>query len=270
MVVTTDVIAEDQLVLQIMPIPPIPHQEQIITSNGVIVPRENGTAIAQLAVPPTDEGNDTMLAATPTEMGLTHELSDTAATTEAHGEDTRSSTLAHDRVAVVTEIVAHETQGDDTGISAPAHDRVAMLEDEQGNAASSAAKQATPPPPANSASAKRRSNSFTLKVKRLKPSAILQRPSPDKTVHMPRQRPLRSRRITAQSLSRIPASKRGEYLVLKHLGQASPLSESTAKNKFDTLFGQNPEDDEAPRELFLDGTNIGGRRRRRRAPRARA
>jgi len=172
-VVKPDAIAEDQPVPQITQIPPIPHQDQILTSNGTIVPGENGTATALLAATSTDEGNGTMLAATPTKMGLTHELSDTAATTEAHGEDTRSSTLAHDRVAVVTETVAHETHGDDTGISAPAHDRVAMLEDEQGNAASPAAKQAMPPPPADSASAKRCSKSFALKVKRLKPSAIL-------------------------------------------------------------------------------------------------
>jgi AraC-like DNA-binding protein len=206
-------------------------------------------------------------------MGLTHELSDAAATTEAHeacGEDTGNSAPAHDHVAVVIETLAHETHGDHTGISAPAHDRVAVPDDEQGNAASPAAKQATPPPPADSASAQRRFNSFALKVKRPKPEAILQRPSPDRTVRTPRQRLLRSRRIAAQSLSRIPASKRGEYLVLKRLGQASPLSKSTAKTKFDALFGQNPEDDEALRELFPDGTNIDGRRRRRRAPRARA
>jgi len=60
-------------------------------------------------------------------------------------------------------------------------------------------------------------------------------------------------------------SKRGEYLVLKRLGHASPLSASTARNKFDALFGNNPEDDEALRELFPDDGHIGGRRRRRRA-----
>jgi hypothetical protein len=63
-------------------------------------------------------------------------------------------------------------------------------------------------------------------------------------------------------------ARRGEYLVLKRLGQASPLTESTAANKFNTLFGGNPEDDEALRELFPDDCT-GGRRRRRRA-RARA
>jgi hypothetical protein len=86
----------------------------------------------------------------------------------------------------------------------------------------------------------------------------------------PWQRPLRSRRIAAQSLSRISVARRGEYLVLKRLGQVSPLTESTAANKFNALFGGNPEDDEALRELFPDECTIGGRRRRLRAPRVRA
>jgi hypothetical protein len=68
----------------------------------------------------------------------------------------------------------------------------------------------------------------------------------------------------------IPVARRGEYLVLKRLGQVSPLTESTAANKLNALFGGNPEDDEALRELFPDDCTVGGRRRRRRAPRARA
>jgi hypothetical protein len=87
---------------------------------------------------------------------------------------------------------------------------------------------------------------------------------------MPQQRPLRSRRIAAQSLSRIPTSKRGEYLVLKRLGHASAIAESTAGNKFDALFSGQPEDVEALRELFPDGCQGGERRRRRQAPRPRA
>jgi hypothetical protein len=125
----------------------------------------------------------------------------------------------------------------------------------------------SPPPPTNTASAQRRFQAFPGKIKKSKPAAILRRPSPNKVV-TPWQRPLRSRRITAQSLSRIPVARRGEYLVLKRLGQVSPLTESTAANKLNALFGGNPEDDEALRELFPDDCTVGGRRRRRRAPRA--
>jgi len=126
-------------------------------------------------------------------------------------------------------------------------------------------ERTTPSPPKDTASAQRRFKSFAVKVKRPKPAALLKRPSPVKAAETPKKRPTRSWRIAAQSLSRIPASKRGEYLVLKRLGHASPLSASTARNKFDALFGNNPEDDEALRELFPDDGHIGGRRRRRRA-----
>lgn len=127
----------------------------------------------------------------------------------------------------------------------------------------------SPQPPENTASAERRFKAFVGKVTKPKPAAILPRPSPTKAV-TPWQRPLRSRRIAAQSLSRIPVSRRGEYLILKRLGQTSPMSESTAANKFDALFGGSPKDDEPLRVLFHDGRSAGARKRRRRAPRARA
>ena len=124
-------------------------------------------------------------------------------------------------------------------------------------------ERTTPSPPKDTTSAQRRFKSFAVKVKRPKPAALLKRPSPVKVAETPRKRPTRSRRITVQSLSWIPASKREEYLVLKCLGHASPLSTSTARNKFDALFRNNPEDDETLMELFLDDGNIGGRMRRR-------
>lgn len=129
--------------------------------------------------------------------------------------------------------------------ASPAHERV--LED--GNGSIFVGSQATPiraTAPSPSDSAQRRFKQFTTKVKKPKVAALLRwpSPSPEETVSMPRH-PVRSRRLAAQSLSRIPASKRGEYLVLKRMGHATPISASTATDKFDSLFGGQPKDDEA-------------------------
>lgn len=77
---------------------------------------------------------------------------------------------------------------------------------------------------------------------------------------------MQSRRIVAQSLSRIPTVKRGEYLILKRLGHASAVGEPMASNQFDDLFGGKPKDNEALRVLFLDKVQIRERRRHRPAP----
>lgn len=41
--------------------------------------------------------------------------------------------------------------------------------------------------------------------------------------------------------------------MLKRLGHATPISESTADTKFDALFGGQPKDDEALHKLFPNG-----------------
>jgi hypothetical protein len=76
----------------------------------------------------------------------------------------------------------------------------------------------------------------------------------------------RSRRIAAQSLSRIPVSKRGEFLVMKRLGQARGMIDASPapSTKYDDIFGEDPENMEALRELFPEDGAVGGRKRRRR------
>ena len=140
---------------------------------------------------------------------------------------------------------------------------------EQGTPVSQRRQPQAPPPPQDSASAQRRFKVFARRVKKPLATPLLKKPSPTKTPS-PRRPPLRSRRIAAQTLSRIPTAKRGEYLVLKRLGHASAITEATVDSKFDALFGGKPEDDEALRELFPEGRTLQERRRRRRAPRQQA
>lgn len=127
----------------------------------------------------------------------------------------------------------------------------------------------SPSPARDSESADRRFKTFACRVHKPKVQALLKRPSPVDKTPKPRM-PLRSKRIAAQSLSRIPTAKRGEYLVLKRLGHASAIAEPEASHKFDNLFGGRPKDDEALRELFPNSCKISGKRRRRRTSRARA
>jgi len=68
--------------------------------------------------------------------------------------------------------------------------------------------------------------------------------------------PTRSRRIAAQALSHVPASKRGEVLVIKRMGylngQARPSTAS--KDAYNSIFVDqlNPSHAEAMRQLFPD------------------
>ena len=121
--------------------------------------------------------------------------------------------------------------------------------------------------PKSTPSAQKRFKVFARRVKKAKTSPLLSKPPPMEST-TPRPQIKRSRRITAQSLSRIPTAKRGEYLVLKRLGHASALNEESAPGKFEALFSGNPEDEEALRELFPVGCLDGRSRRRRRVPRS--
>ena len=67
--------------------------------------------------------------------------------------------------------------------------------------------------------------------------------------------PTRSRRIVVQALSRVPASKRGEVLVMKRMGYLDGQTRlSTAsKDAYDIFVDQlNPSHTEAMRQLFLN------------------
>ena len=50
--------------------------------------------------------------------------------------------------------------------------------------------------------------------------------------------PIRSRRITTQQMDHIPASKRGEVLLMKKMGILAPstLISSTTKHSYDSYF----------------------------------
>jgi hypothetical protein len=78
--------------------------------------------------------------------------------------------------------------------------------------------------------------------------------------------PTCSRRIAAQALSRVPASKRGEVLVMKQMGfvDGQTRHSTTTQNAYDIIFVNqlNPSHAEAMRQLFLDPE---GERPRRRA-----
>ena len=76
----------------------------------------------------------------------------------------------------------------------------------------------------------------------------------------------RSRRIAAQALSRVPASKREKVLVMKRMGYLDGKTRPSiaSKDVYDSIFVDqfNPSHVEAIRQLFLDPQ---GERPRRRA-----
>jgi hypothetical protein len=132
-------------------------------------------------------------------------------------------------------------------------------------------EQRTPPPAANSASAERRLKRFVDKIKKPRPPPLLQLPSPEQPEATPWPKiPTRSRRIAAQSLSHIPASKRGEFLVMKRLGRTKGQAElaSTAKATYDEISGGNPDHMQALWELFPPKGDVGACKRRRQTARA--
>jgi hypothetical protein len=84
--------------------------------------------------------------------------------------------------------------------------------------------------------------------------------------------PKRSKRIAAQSLSHILTSKRGEHLVLKRLGLTSgmPSPSTSAMNAYEEIYGGDPGNMQALRELFPPEGDVGAHKRRRRRSAARA
>ena len=85
---------------------------------------------------------------------------------------------------------------------------------------------------------KRHLDNFTMAVVRKRDSPLIREPP-----KQPPAKPLswRSRRLAAQSLSRVPASKRGEVLIMKHMGYIEgPSAPSTSEvEAFDSLFDGN-------------------------------
>jgi len=83
--------------------------------------------------------------------------------------------------------------------------------------------------------------------------------------------PIRSRRIAAQPLSKIPVAKRGEFLVRQRLGLVQDGASAGVGHSLVSLLSGNDEDwdtrMEAMQELFADD-NLQPRTARRRAQRA--
>ena len=111
-------------------------------------------------------------------------------------------------------------------------------------------------------SAKCRLDSFINKVMRKRDSPLIREP-PAKPVL-----PWRSRRLAAQSLSRVPACKRGEVLIMQRMGYIKDSSAPSASElePFDKLFDGNITESnaEALDALFPDGGKGPSRQLRRR------
>jgi hypothetical protein len=79
--------------------------------------------------------------------------------------------------------------------------------------------------------------------------------------------PTRRRRITAQALSRVPASKRGEVLVMKQMGflDGQTRTSTTSQNANNNIFVDqlNPSHVEAMQQLFSNPQEEHLRRRAR-------
>ena len=94
-------------------------------------------------------------------------------------------------------------------------------------------------------SADRRLKSFTERITKVRQPPLLELPRDD-TAHNgrtpPAWLPKKSKQIVAQSISHIPASKRGEHLVLKHLELTSRMTSplTSVLKAYDEIFGGTP------------------------------
>ena len=126
----------------------------------------------------------------------------------------------------------------------------------------------------NCATAEHRSSSISGRIKKFA-KKVLQKTTapllPTKVFDSSAKLPIRSRRIAAQPLSRIPVAKRGEFLVRQRLGLVQDGASAGAGHSLVSLLSGNDEDwdsrMEAMQELFADG-NLQPRAARRRAQRA--
>lgn len=94
--------------------------------------------------------------------------------------------------------------------------------------------------------AARRLAKFAKEVQVSRPAPLIASQPKQKDVPRKHTLPLRSRRIAAQKLGHIPASKRGEVLLMKKMGFAPPQAapSSAAKKSFDALFTANLSDND--------------------------
>ena len=90
--------------------------------------------------------------------------------------------------------------------------------------------------PKNDNFAKRRLDSFINKVTRKRDSPLIR--EPPKQLPAKPVLPWRSRRLAAQNLSRVPASKRGEVLIMQRMGYTKGPSAPSASEleAFDLPF----------------------------------
>jgi len=99
-----------------------------------------------------------------------------------------------------------------------------------------AADMTTPPWPAErGSSTAKRLKPFAAKILRKMSSPLL--PQPD-VVAQPKLS-TRSRRIAAQALSRVPASKRGEVLVMKRMGYLNGQTRPSAASRMPTTVSSS-------------------------------
>ncbi|CAD6259814.1 unnamed protein product [Miscanthus lutarioriparius] len=93
-----------------------------------------------------------------------------------------------------------------------------------------------PPPRRSADSAVKRIKRFIEKILCKAPSLLL--PLPQPTVEAQPKLPTRSRRIAAQPLSRVLASKRGEVLMMKRMGflDGQTRPSTTVVDAYDSIF----------------------------------
>jgi hypothetical protein len=117
-------------------------------------------------------------------------------------------------------------------------------------------------------SAHKRLKRFTERVTKARQPPLLGLPD-DKAAlggHATPSLPKRSKRIVAQATTHILTAKRGEYLVMKRLGLSSEMPPpSMSAMTYDEVFGGDPANMQALRELFPPVGDVGLRRRRRRS-----
>ena len=120
----------------------------------------------------------------------------------------------------------------------------------------------------NDATAKRCLENFTKKVVRKRPSPLIREPpkSPPAKVVLP----LQSKRLAAQTLLHVSASKRGEILIIQHQDLVKGLSTPSAslKKAYEALYEARPNASniEALETLFQDTGKESRRKQQKHKP----
>lgn len=156
-------------------------------------------------------------------------------------------------------------------VGPPAHDDRSTRTPEGPNTCtaggpSSVSRNAARPTPSTrgTASAERRLSRFADQVAKPAAKPLLQFKTPPQKKSAQPLIPSRSKRIAAQNIAHIPASKRGEYLVRKRLGETRAFAQSTATINYDDIYRDGSEHTPVLRELFPQEDEVGPRKRGRR------